>query len=87
MPATAERFSKSVGDTRFDLIYADAWPGKFTHLDLALSLLTIGGIYFIDDLLPQPNWPDGHAAKIAPLVRDLENRPGFIARSSRGPPV
>ena len=40
---------------RFDLIYADAWPGKFTHLDRALSLLTRGGIYFIDDLLPQPS--------------------------------
>src|SRR5438046_1944684 len=33
---------------QFDFIYADAWPGKFTHLDLALSLLAIGGIYFID---------------------------------------
>src|SRR5437773_7765997 len=28
----------------FDLIYADAWPGKFTHVDLALSLLKVGGI-------------------------------------------
>jgi predicted O-methyltransferase YrrM len=32
----------------FDFIYADASPGKFTHLDLALSLLRIGGIYFVD---------------------------------------
>jgi predicted O-methyltransferase YrrM len=45
----------------YDLIYADAWPGKFTDLDQALALLRIGGIYFIDDLLPQPNWPEGHA--------------------------
>ena len=72
-------FLESVEETRFDLIYADAWPGKFTHLDLALSLLTIGGIYFIDDLLPQPNWPDGHAAKVAPLIADLESRPGFVS--------
>ena len=43
----------------FDLIYADAWPGKFTHLDQALALLQPGGIYVIDDLLPQPNWPEG----------------------------
>lgn len=42
---------------RFDLIYADAWPGKFSHLDEALALLRPGGIYLIDDLLPQPNWP------------------------------
>src|SRR5437773_535180 len=58
--------------------YADASPGKFTHLDLALSLLAIGGIYFIDDLLPQPNWPDGHSPRIPALIRDLENRPGFV---------
>jgi predicted O-methyltransferase YrrM len=72
-------FLEQAGESRFDLIYADAWPGKFTHLDIALSLLRVGGIYFIDDLLPQPNWPDGHAAQVAPLIADLENRRGFIA--------
>jgi predicted O-methyltransferase YrrM len=61
----------------FDVIYADAWPGKFSHLDEALALLAAGGLYVIDDLLPQPNWPEGHAAKIPPLVADLERRPGF----------
>ena len=43
----------------FDLIYADTWAGKFTHLDLALSLVRVGGIYFVDDLMPQANWPEG----------------------------
>jgi predicted O-methyltransferase YrrM len=62
---------------QFDLIYADTWCGKFTHLDLALSLLRVGGIYFIDDLLPQPNWPEGHAPKVKALIRELENRQGF----------
>lgn len=63
---------------QYDLIYADAWPGKFTHLDLALSLLNIGGIYFIDDLLPQPSWSDGHAPKVPTLIADLEQRRGFV---------
>jgi len=63
---------------QFDLIYADAWPGKYSHLDRALSLLAIGGIYFIDDLLPQANWPDGHAARVPPLVADLEQRRAFV---------
>ena len=63
----------------FDLIYADTWPGKFTDLDQALSLLRAGGIYFIDDLLPQRNWPDGHAAKVRALIADLEQRHGFVA--------
>jgi predicted O-methyltransferase YrrM len=62
----------------YDLIYADAWPGKFSHLDAALALLNVGGIYFIDDLLPQPNWPEGHAPKVPVLVDDLERRPGFV---------
>jgi predicted O-methyltransferase YrrM len=61
----------------WDFIYADAWPGKFTHLPEALALLRAGGIYFIDDLLPQPNWPDGHALKVAALVEALA-RPGFV---------
>jgi predicted O-methyltransferase YrrM len=63
---------------RFDLIYADTWPGKFTHLDLALSLLALGGVYFVDDLLPQLSWPDGHAAKVPALIAELESRGGFI---------
>jgi hypothetical protein len=33
----------------------------------------------IDDLLPQPNWPDGHAGKVEALVADLEERRGFAA--------
>ena len=64
---------------RFDLIYADAWPGKFTHLDRALSLLSVGGIYFIDDLLPQPSWPEGHAPRVPALIADLESRSGFVS--------
>lgn len=61
----------------YDLIYADAWSGKFSHLDEALALLKIGGIYFIDDLLPQPNWPEGHAPKVPTLIDAIEQKPGF----------
>jgi predicted O-methyltransferase YrrM len=62
----------------FDLIYADAWPGKFSHLDEALALLRPGGIYVIDDLLSQPNWPEGHAPKVPILIDNIERRPGFV---------
>jgi len=61
----------------YDLIYADAWPGKFTDLDAALHGLRQGGFYVIDDLLPQANWPEGHAAKVDALIADLERRRGF----------
>lgn len=71
-------FLEQTRDAQFDLIYADAWPGKFSHRDLALSLVKVGGIYFIDDLLPQPNWPEGHAPNVAALLRDLDSRPEFV---------
>ncbi len=59
---------------KFDLIFADALPGKYVALDDALALLKIGGLYVIDDMLPQPNWPEGHAEKVPGLIEALEQR-------------
>ena len=59
----------------FDLIFADAMPGKYDLLEETLALLKPGGIYLLDDMLPQPNWPDGHEAKAARFISDLEKRP------------
>lgn len=70
-------FVRAAPPASFDLIYADAWAGKFTHLDDALALLRPGGFYVIDDLLPQPSWPDGHAPKVPALMEDIERREGF----------
>ncbi len=58
---------------KFDLIFADSWPGKYNTLDETLALLNIGGLYIIDDMLPQPNWPEGHAQKAEKLVAYLES--------------
>ena len=67
----------------FDLIYADAWPGKYSHLDRALALLNRGGIYVIDDMLPQPNWPADHPPKVATLLQTLDALDAFeIAKLS-----
>lgn len=77
--ADAAPFLAGLPTAQFDLVYADAWPGKFTHLDLALSLLKPGGLYIVDDLLPQPNWPEGHAAKVPALIRELESCHNFAA--------
>jgi predicted O-methyltransferase YrrM len=63
----------------FDLIFADAWPGKFPHRDAALSHLRSGGIYVIDDLLPQPNWPEGHDDRVRTLIADLERRRDLVS--------
>ena len=72
-------FLEQARQQQYDFIYADAWPGKFSHLGLALSLLRVGGIYFVDDLLPQPNWPEGHAPKVPVLIGELERQQGFVA--------
>jgi hypothetical protein len=34
-------------------------------------------MYVIDDLLPQPNWPQGHAATVPALIDDIERRAEF----------
>ncbi len=59
---------------RYDLIFADTWSGKYRMLDEALSLLLPGGLYVIDDMLPQPNWPEGHADKVDMLMAELTQR-------------
>ncbi|MFG2985972.1 O-methyltransferase [Streptomyces sp. NPDC048258] len=61
----------------FDLVFADTWPGKFTHLERTLELVAPGGTYLIDDLLPQPGWPEGHGAAVERLLTDLEEREDF----------
>jgi predicted O-methyltransferase YrrM len=58
----------------FDLIFADAMPGKYDLFEETWSLLKPGGFYIIDDMLPQPNWPEGHATKVGELIIELENR-------------
>ncbi|MEO6721959.1 MAG: class I SAM-dependent methyltransferase [Ferruginibacter sp.] len=65
-------------DLKFDYIFADTWHGKYLLLDEALSMLNKGGLYIIDDMLPQPNWPDGHQEKAIDLVKVLENRADLI---------
>lgn len=77
--ADGAAFIQRAPKASFDLIYADAWPGKFNLLDEALALLRPGGIYLIDDLLPQPNWPEGHAPKVPGLGQSLERRSEFVS--------
>lgn len=61
-------------ELKADLIFADAWPGKYSALEEALALLKPGGFYFIDDMLPQPNWPEGHEENVGKLLSHLQGR-------------
>jgi predicted O-methyltransferase YrrM len=71
--------SEKEPEEKFDLIFADAMPGKFIARDQALNLVAPGGFYVVDDLLPQPNWPEGHAEKIPPLLYTLSSHPAFFS--------
>jgi len=66
---------------RFDYIFADTWHGKYLLLDETLAMLDPGGLYILDDMLLQPNWPDGHQEKAATLIRTLESRCDLLLTS------
>ena len=62
----------------FDLVFADAMPGKYEALEDALAVVKSGGFYIIDDMLPQPNWPEGHAEKVPVLLDRLAYDDRFV---------
>ena len=74
----AASFLKDKAQAPFDLIFADSLPGKFEGLDRALELLAPGGIYVVDDMLPQASWPAGHGPRVGALLGELEQRRGFV---------
>ncbi len=65
-------FISSLAGQKFDFIFADSWPGKYTHLEETLRLVAPGGFYVVDDMLPQPNWPEGHPESVDALLATLE---------------
>jgi predicted O-methyltransferase YrrM len=69
-----EDWVKSNEGQKFDYIFADTWHGKYLLLNEVLEMLNKGGFYIIDDMLPQPNWSEGHSQKAINLVEYLEKR-------------
>ena len=61
-------------DQKYDYIFADTWHGKYLLLDEVIAMLTKGGLYIVDDMLPQANWPAGHQEKAIDLISRLEER-------------
>ncbi len=72
--ADGEDFLQSKTGEKYDYIFADTWHGKYLLLGETLAMLNKGGVYIIDDMLPQPNWPDGHAEKAKDLEQYLDER-------------
>ncbi len=69
--ADGDEFLQQAKHQFFDFIFADTWSGKYRLLDEALSMVKPGGIYLIDDMLPQANWPEGHAQKVENLLKKM----------------
>lgn len=76
--ADGKEWIKSNNQLKFNYIFADTWAGKYNTLDETLNMLETGGLYIIDDMLPQANWPDGHAEKVTALIESLEQRTDIV---------
>ena len=75
--ADGTEWIKNHNENKFDLVFADAWPGKYSEIEEILDMIKVGGLYIIDDMLTQPNWPDGHQENVDKLIEYLENRKDF----------
>ena len=71
--AYGEQWLEQYNGEKFDLIFADSWPGKYCAVHKTLNLLKSGGFYVIDDMFPQAGWLDGHQQKAETLIDYLEN--------------
>ncbi len=58
----------------FDLIFADAIPGKYDLFEETWALLQTSGFYIVGDMIQQSNWPEGHAEKAEAFIKFLESR-------------
>jgi len=76
--ADGEVWVKNNLEQKFDFIFADTWHGKYLLLDEVLEMLNKGGLYIVDDMLPQTNWPEGHQVKAINFVKYLESRSDLI---------
>lgn len=70
-----QSFIRSLKGQQFDFIFADTWAGKYQLFDETVALIAPGGLYVIDDMLRQSNWPEGHAEKVDHLLAVLCSTP------------
>jgi predicted O-methyltransferase YrrM len=70
-------FLRQARTRSFDVVFADAWPGKYEELDRAMDLVKPGGLWIGDDMLPQANWPEGHQKNVDSLLERLHALPGW----------
>ncbi|MCE7578149.1 class I SAM-dependent methyltransferase [Aliivibrio fischeri] len=67
----AFEFIKKSKKEIYDIIFADAWPGKFELMHEAISLLKVGGFYIVDDMLPYEDWPEEQYPQALENIKEL----------------
>jgi predicted O-methyltransferase YrrM len=72
--ADAEKWLDNYTGPTFDLIFVDCRPGKFHGRPRLLDHLTLGGLYIVDDLLPQPTWPKDHQPRVDNFLAEISNQ-------------
>jgi predicted O-methyltransferase YrrM len=63
----------------YDLIFADTVPGKYELVRETLALLKPGGIYAVDDILPQEDWPADHYPLATSMIDRLVSLDGVVS--------
>ncbi|MBT1105106.1 class I SAM-dependent methyltransferase [Streptomyces sp. ARC12] len=76
--ADAEAWLDSYAGPPLALAYVDCRPGKFHRLDDLVGLLEPGGLYVVDDLLPQRTWPSDHQARVDGFLAHLPERSNML---------
>lgn len=69
----ALEFLKEQKKASYDLIFADALPGKWEYMEETISLLKPGGLYVVDDMLPFDDWPDYQYPKALENIETLKS--------------
>ena len=73
-----EEYITSYQEKKFDFIFADTWPGKFILLKETIDMLESGGIYIIDDMIPEVLWVDNHEQHLKNITKYLDDRKDII---------
>jgi predicted O-methyltransferase YrrM len=73
-----EEWIKTNLGQKFDYVFADTWHGKYLLLEEVLEMINKGGFYIVDDMLPQPNQPEGHQEKAINFIKYLESRNDLV---------
>ncbi|WP_067469283.1 O-methyltransferase [Nocardia amamiensis] len=81
--ADAQGWLDSYYGTWFDLVFIDCRPGKFAQRGLLIDHLAPGGLYVVDDLLPQATWPNDHQPRVDRFLAEIGDEDGLhVARLS-----